>query len=128
MSDSFSRRAFRLSVYGLRDEDYEDAVEHQHGLCAICGERPSKPLSIDHDHDTGELRGLLCDNCNHMLGHAKDNPKILRWGAEYLENPPGIVGHKTVEDSPWQEDKLQLSDCLNSEDDTITQLIESQEE
>ena len=41
-------------------------------------------LFVDHEHSTGVVRGLLCTNCNTMLGHAKDNPDTLRAGIDYL--------------------------------------------
>lgn len=51
--------------------------------CIICG-KPAK-LSVDHDHQTGDVRGGLCTNCNLGLGHFKDNPELLRLAALYLE-------------------------------------------
>jgi hypothetical protein len=53
------------------------------GVCDICHEL--KPLNQDHDHVTGKQRGKLCMACNTVLGHMKDNPKILRDAADYLE-------------------------------------------
>jgi hypothetical protein len=54
--------------------------------CACCGGEPGpKGLFIDHDHKTGEVRDLVCEGCNFMIGHAQDNPDRLRAGAEYLE-------------------------------------------
>lgn len=47
-------------------------------------------LNKDHDHSTGQWRGLLCSRCNTGLGVFRDNPAILRAAAEYLENPPGL--------------------------------------
>lgn len=57
------------------------------GPCDICGgnQKPGAALAKDHDHVTGKTRGRLCHNCNLVLGHAKDNPKILRDAADYLE-------------------------------------------
>ncbi len=62
--------------------------------CMICG-KPAKEsrkerLCLDHDHDTGRLRGLLCDNCNTALGLLKDNVFFLEKATDYLKNPPGI--------------------------------------
>lgn len=57
--------------------------------CEICGtEEPGGKwgvLSLDHDHETGEFRGVLCAHCNMALGHVKDSPAILRAMIEYLE-------------------------------------------
>ena len=59
--------------------------------CEICGTRgktfngKNKSLHIDHCHVTGKVRGVLCPECNHMLGKAKDNPVLLRRAADYLE-------------------------------------------
>lgn len=70
--------------YSITSDEFESLLEKQHGVCAICGE-PPKPLRqgyraslhIDHNHDTGRVRGLLCFNCNAALGNAKENPEIL---------------------------------------------------
>lgn len=51
--------------------------------CEVCDSK--KKLCIDHDHGTGKVRGVLCDLCNKALGQARDNPKILRALADYVE-------------------------------------------
>lgn len=64
--------------YGLTIEDYNVLVEKQNGLCAICG-LPEKtirggkllPIAIDHNHRSGEIRGLLCQSCNRAIGLLK---------------------------------------------------------
>jgi hypothetical protein len=55
--------------------------------CAICSEKAPehKSLCVDHNHKTGKIRGLLCGNCNLMIGLVKDNPTILRHAITYLE-------------------------------------------
>ena len=55
----------------------------QGGLCAICRNAPA--AHVDHDHDTGEVRELLCFNCNGGLGQFKDDPEVLRAAADYVE-------------------------------------------
>jgi hypothetical protein len=55
---------------------------HSNG-CQACGS--TENLHIDHDHSTGKVRGCLCSNCNLALGHAQDNPDILRKLADYIE-------------------------------------------
>jgi hypothetical protein len=73
--------------YNMSLGEYDDMVDAQNGKCKICGSMPTtKPLSVDHDHETGEIRGLLCNHCNTMLGFARDNTAVLRSGAEYLLN------------------------------------------
>lgn len=57
----------------------------QGGRCKICGATPSKPLNVDHDHDTDEVRGLLCGFCNTVLGLSLESPDILRRCVLYLE-------------------------------------------
>ena len=68
--------------YGLTSADVEAMIEAQGGTCAVC---PGKPEHVDHDHQTGEVRGILCFNCNQALGNARDNPIVLRGLARYLE-------------------------------------------
>lgn len=76
--------------YGITDDQYQAMVEVQEGLCAICAQPPTPVkgrtlrLHIDHDHDTGEVRGLLCGLCNQGLGQFKDDPARLVAAADYL--------------------------------------------
>ena len=99
-------RAWRLNnpnpskAYGLRAktrkcgitvEDYTRMFAEQDGRCAICGKPETKTrggvavrLSIDHDHVTGKARGLLCNNCNVMIGYANDDIVKLRAAVVYL--------------------------------------------
>ncbi len=77
-------------VYGIDFERYQELLATQKGRCAIC-ERPPKKrqLSVDHCHKTKKIRGLLCSDCNITLGNMRDNPKLLRAAAQYLENLNG---------------------------------------
>lgn len=80
----------RLVKFGLSYRDYHTILIAQSGCCVIC-ERPfSDALSpcIDHNHTTGEIRGLLCDRCNRAIGLAKDDINILSAAAEYLRKSP----------------------------------------
>jgi hypothetical protein len=59
----------------------------QNGCCAICGvhqSEVSKRFSVDHNHSTGKVRGLLCNHCNRGLGHFRDDPMLLEFAAQYL--------------------------------------------
>lgn len=80
-------RACRIHKrYGLTTEEYDAMVIAQDNKCAICG-NPStthKNLTIDHDHKTGKVRELLCQNCNSGMGHFKDDPDRLIAAAKYL--------------------------------------------
>lgn len=56
-------------VYGLKPGEYQEMLDKQGGVCAICGRRPvTIRLAVDHDHETGRVRGLLCRRCNRALG------------------------------------------------------------
>lgn len=57
-------------------------VEEQNGLCAICHEAPVE--AVDHNHTTGEVRGLLCHMCNRGIGFLGDSPKRLAAAYKYL--------------------------------------------
>lgn len=79
-----------LKTYGLTPEEYEKMLENQGGVCAICQSphprmKNAKRLYVDHCHETGTVRGLLCHQCNAMLGHSGDSPETLRKAAIYLE-------------------------------------------
>lgn len=73
--------------YFIPYDQYIKMHEDQNYKCAICGNEPSgvHGLSVDHDHITGNIRSLLCGNCNRMIGLAKENPDILMAGSKYLE-------------------------------------------
>ncbi|MFG3137664.1 endonuclease VII domain-containing protein [Streptomyces sp. NPDC048211] len=77
-------------TYGLKPGQYEQLYEAQGGTCAICPRATgaTRRLSVDHDHKTGEVRGLLCRPCNDMLGHARDDWAMFAKAARYLTNPP----------------------------------------
>jgi hypothetical protein len=84
-ADKDKHAAFnRLHKHGITKEDYAIRLKDQQGKCAICGCLPKK-LCVDHDHETGKIRGLLCNNCNLMLGHSKDSVERLRNAADYLD-------------------------------------------
>ncbi|MEQ4611574.1 endonuclease VII domain-containing protein [Streptomyces cavourensis] len=76
-----------LRQYGLTVDEYRAKLAAQDGRCAICGEEPprGKRLNVDHNHETGATRDLLCRWCNYALGNARDDPFRLRAMAEYLE-------------------------------------------
>ena len=76
------------SKYGLTLEAYDAMLEIQEGCCAICfksEEDFSQKLSVDHCHKTGNVRGLLCKQCNLGIGNLKDSLLLLRNATEYLE-------------------------------------------
>ena len=81
-----SRRAKLKYKYGITPEEYDRLLSEQAGGCAICGgTNGKKPLYVDHDHITGQVRGLLCHGCNVAIGHMKDDASLLRRAAVYLE-------------------------------------------
>lgn len=86
---------YRLGrVYGITIDEYYRIAEIQGDRCAICGARPRKyKLAVDHDHETGQIRGLLCKRCNHdLLGAAHDSIPMLERAISYLESPPAQTG------------------------------------
>lgn len=79
------------STYGITRNQYEELLEKQGGKCAICGGAGFKmrvhhwsSLVVDHDHKTGEVRGLLCHNCNRGIGLLQDSPDVCISAANYL--------------------------------------------
>lgn len=72
--------------YGMTVEIYERMSAEQNHVCAICGGLPTrtKNLHVDHCHETGVVRGLLCDSCNLGLGKFRDDPVMLDKAAAYL--------------------------------------------
>jgi hypothetical protein len=85
-SELGQRRAFekRLARYGLSHDEYMALWDRSKGLCEICREAPAG--AIDHDHTTGEVRGLLCLPHNRALGVFGDSADMLREAIRYLES------------------------------------------
>ena len=81
------RRSYLKRSSGLSLDDYERMLKAQGGRCAICRQPPNPKISfhIDHDHQTGKVRGLLCFTCNNGLGQLQDSPVLLRKAAAYVE-------------------------------------------
>jgi hypothetical protein len=80
-----NRRQEQVRKYGLTLADYEAMKARQQGRCAICKRTQEANLGVDHCHTTGRVRGLLCHDCNRMLGFARDNPQTLATAAKYLK-------------------------------------------
>lgn len=71
--------------YGLTLEQYHDMIEAQDSKCAICEtEISGRQIKVDHDHETGKVRKLLCHKCNTCLGLLEDNAELLLRAASYL--------------------------------------------
>jgi Recombination endonuclease VII len=71
--------------YGISSQQLTDMIAEQNGCCAICHE-PMNPPCIDHDHESGVVRALLCRNCNTGLGMFQDNIRLLAAAIVYLED------------------------------------------
>jgi len=92
-TNGYSRNYALQRLYGLTAEQYDAMLVAQDGVCALCG-NPPKPggafaasrLHVDHDHETGRVRALLCLNCNRGLGSFVDSPRLLRLAADYLDH------------------------------------------
>lgn len=84
-------------AFGISLAEYERMFRVQNGVCAICRRpemalstvRKLKSLSVDHDHETGQIRALLCQKCNSTLGYMDDDPARLRAAADYIERYRG---------------------------------------
>jgi hypothetical protein len=79
-------RNSRIRAYGIEPETYYEMLKQQGNSCAICNGTSKRAMSIDHDHKTGKVRGLLCDSCNLSLGHLEKEifvEKALQYIAKY---------------------------------------------
>ena len=74
--------------YGITVEDYKQMLLQQQGVCAICHRPPvpHKRLAVDHDHKTGQVRGLLCAPCNNALGLFQESIEVVGRALTYLED------------------------------------------
>ena len=86
------RRSKLKQNYGITEEQYNIMLERQNHCCAICDRHEdqfTKRLAVDHNHATGEIRGLLCAYCNHrVIGRHRDGT-LLRKMADYVDSGTG---------------------------------------
>jgi hypothetical protein len=88
----YNRNAALKRLYGLTLEVYESMLAAQGAVCAICGNPPGtrggpgigRSLSVDHDHATGKVRGLLCHHCNVAIGYFREEPDLFDKARAYL--------------------------------------------
>lgn len=81
------RKSHLKRKYGITLDEYDCMLESQGGVCGICATTvEGKELCVDHDHETLEVRGLLCTTCNKAIGQLGDTVEDLRKALAYLEN------------------------------------------
>ena len=80
--------------YGLTLEEYQDLLKSQENKCAIC--KREKLLCVDHNHETGNVRGLLCHLCNRAIGMLMENINILENAIKYIENNTQTISKKSL--------------------------------
>lgn len=99
-----ARNTYLQKNYDINLEQYDKILKEQNGVCAICHkpetERDGKlgtpfSLAVDHDHNTGKIRELLCSRCNKMLGSVNDDTQLLKTMIEYLEKHNNSLHHNT---------------------------------
>lgn len=112
--DDWKDGSIRDSVYkrkfGITLDDYDKMLEAQEGRCAICntkdltghGKKHGR-FSVDHDHVTGEVRGLLCHPCNVGLGSFKDNTEFMMNAIRYLDQHAEVYNNKPLALEALQE-------------------------
>lgn len=91
--DVMQKKNFNLQRnYGITLDDYNELLDYQGGVCAICQQPETRlkhgkviSLCVEHNHKTGVVRGLTCQACNTGIGAFRDNPKLMRISADYVE-------------------------------------------
>lgn len=83
---SEARLKKRARVYGLTKEELKSMLDAAGGICDICRQPPRRWLVVDHCHIKGNVRGILCEDCNFGLGVFRDNIKYLENAIEYLKS------------------------------------------
>lgn len=93
-----ARKATLKYKYGLSEQDFDDMLSSQGFKCAICrigvertetNKHTKKTLVVDHCHDTGVVRGILCSKCNRGLGHFDDQIELLEQAINYIKEANG---------------------------------------
>jgi hypothetical protein len=78
-----SRHYHLIKRYGIGAAEVDELIRQQGGLCAVCGEREAK--QVDHDHETGVVRGIVCLLCNAAMGAFHDDPVLIRRAIAYVK-------------------------------------------
>lgn len=87
-----NRKNHLMKTYGITLEQYDELLEKQNQCCAVCLKHEKEfkmKLAVDHNHKTGEIRGLLCTNCNHRLIGRHTDAERLRRMAAYIDQGTG---------------------------------------
>ncbi|MFI6316093.1 endonuclease VII domain-containing protein [Nonomuraea sp. NPDC050556] len=124
-----SDRNYKLKLrYGITEDDFERMLAQQGGLCAICRAVPG--TFVDHSHATGQVRGILCFNCNNGLGHFQDCLASLELAALYLDGvdyrPDFVIlpEQRTRSQAPTR--RYHLSQRYRIGDDEVERMVEEQ--
>jgi hypothetical protein len=97
--------------YGMSEEDYMEMFSSQDGRCLICnGTQPNKRLAVDHNHLTGDVRGLLCSKCNSLIGLAGENPSVLVNASIYLMKSQREILKREI--SKAEDDEHLVMSCV----------------
>ncbi len=88
--NKYNRNSSLRWLYGISEDDYKNLFEAIEGKCEICHKPSHKLLHVDHDHNTGKVRGLLCHQCNIGLGCFQDNGEYLENARVYLKKEGGL--------------------------------------
>jgi hypothetical protein len=97
MNPVYKRQWHLSNKFGIQLADYMKMYVEQDGKCACCRQPETavdrkgnvRPLAVDHDHKTGEVRGLACNRCNHVFGLANDDISVLQAAIDYLNRHSG---------------------------------------
>jgi hypothetical protein len=123
--------ATQIARYSLSVEHYDRMLKRQNGACAVCL-RPPKDgrarLCVDHDHQTGAVRALLCNDCNSALGFMRENPEAIHRLAVYADNfaktrhpqPPDARAVLRAKHTAYRAQRIQLREALGAKVDRAT--------
>lgn len=104
---AYQREYYLRTTYGITVEQYDALMLKG---CMVCGRENNydgRRLHVDHCHTTGQVRGVLCDNCNRGVGMFKDRPELLRRAADYLEEAMPDEKETAVQQDEGKETAVQ---------------------
>ena len=104
--------------YGIGLHQYEVLFEEQGGCCYLCKSNQDRNLAVDHDHNTGNVRRLLCGPCNQALGLFKDNPEVMMRAAQYVQTDFQLPEDKECSTIP-HKDRARWRNIVTTPDGTF---------